>query len=114
MKASSAKAKGRRCAQELKDLILRYLGTKIEDEDITVTPSGVTGPDLILSPLAKKFLPIAVECKNVEKLNIWAAMEQAETEARVGLPVLFFRRNRSKMYACIEAEHLIKLLAGVK
>ena len=111
MKSASAKAKGRRCAQELKDLILRIM-QGMQEDDILVTPSGVTGPDLILSPLAKKILPWAVECKNVEALNIWAALKQAEAEARSGLPLLFFRRNRTKLYVALDAEEFIKLWRG--
>lgn len=114
MKTSSAKAKGRRCAQETKDLIIRFFGRVLDDEDITVTPSGVTGPDLQFSPLAKKHLGLAIECKNVEALNIWKALEQTEGEARSGLPSLFFRRNRTKLYVALDAEEFMKLLAKAK
>lgn len=111
MKTSSAKAKGRRCAQEVKELILRFFGTGIAEDDVTVTPSGVTGPDLTFSPLAKKYLGLAIECKNVEALNIWKALEQAENEGRYGVPTLFFRRNRSKLYVALEADEFLSILA---
>lgn len=111
MKTSSAKAKGRRCAQEVKELILRFFGTEMLEEDITVTPSGVTGPDLQFSPLAKGIIGLAIECKNVESLNVWKALEQAEGEARSGIPALFFRRNRSKLYVAMEADIFLRILA---
>ena len=111
MKTSSAKSKGRRCSQELKDLLLKH-APHLENDDIIVTPSGVTGPDVMLSPLAKKFYPITSECKNVEALNIWKALEQSESHAKNTQlePILFFKRNRTKLYACLDAEQLVKLL----
>ena len=111
MKTSSAKAKGRRCSQEVKELILRFFGTEMREDDITVTPSGVTGPDLMFSPLAKGLLGLAIECKNVESLNVWKSLEQAENEGRHGTPTLFFRRNRSKLYVALEAEEFLNILA---
>lgn len=109
MRTASAKAKGRRAAQEVKELIHDFF-PELQDDDIIVTPSGVTGEDLRLSPLARGFLPISIECKNCERLNLWAAIEQAADNANSFIPVLFFKRNRSKLYACIEAEELIELL----
>ncbi|NRA68739.1 MAG: hypothetical protein HRU19_29920, partial [Pseudobacteriovorax sp.] len=48
MKTSSAKAKGRRAAAELKALILYYYPSLTED-DVRLTPSGLNGPDILLS-----------------------------------------------------------------
>ncbi len=114
MKTSSAKAKGRRFAQEIKDLLIKYAVTRIEDEDIVVTSSGDTGEDLKLSPRARSVYPVSIECKNQEKLNIWESLKQAESNAGIYTPVLFFRRNRSKMYAVVEAETLVNLLRYYK
>lgn len=35
-----------------------------------------------LSEAARRVFPYAVECKNVEKVNIWAAIKQAEDHAK--------------------------------
>jgi hypothetical protein len=113
LKTSSCKAKGRRCAQEAKALLHAHAPT-LEDGDIIVTPSGVTGPDLLLSPAAAKIYNFATECKNVESLNIWKAYEQAEAHAvsvkhRTATPIVFFKRNRSKLLVCISAEDFVRL-----
>lgn len=51
------------------------------------------------------------QIKRQERLNIWAALDQAESEARNSdLPVVAFRRNRSKWYVALEADELITLL----
>jgi hypothetical protein len=109
MRASSAKAKGRRLAQKLRDKILSSF-LVLQEDDVRVTPSGVTGEDLLLSPLARQYVPFSIECKNVEKLNIWAALKQAESEARKFPALLIFSRNRSKTYACMDVDVLLGLL----
>lgn len=109
MKTSSAKAKGRRCAKELKEKLL-FNFPDLEPDDIRVTPSGVTGPDLQLSPKAKKKFPFAIECKNVEKLNIWKALEQSESHTNHDTPLLVFTRNRSNMYVSLSLEEFLSLL----
>lgn len=51
------------------------------------------------------------QIKRVERLNIWLALKQAETEAiGADLPVVAFRRNRSRWYAALDAESLAALL----
>jgi hypothetical protein len=115
MKPHSSKAKGRRCAQAVKTILLEA-AVDLRKDDIIVTPSGVTGPDLILSPRAKERFPMATECKNCEKISIWEALDQAKSHAsgqNIGLePILFFKRNRSELYAAVDAQFLIELIAA--
>jgi hypothetical protein len=109
MKTSSCKAKGRRAANEVKELIHRIF-PELSDEDVFRERSGSNGEDIKFSEKARGMLPISIEVKNVELLNIWKAMKQAESNAGKWIPVLFFRRNKSKLYAAIEAEELLALL----
>lgn len=81
----------------------------LDQEDLIVTPSGVTGSDITMSPLAKQVFPFdSVECKNTEKLNVWAALEQMQHHGK--LPVLAFRRNRSELYVCMKAEDFFAII----
>ncbi len=111
MRTSSCKAKGRRLSTELVALLYRY-APELEPGDIVATSSGVTGVDVQLSPAALKLYPAAFECKNQEALNIWSALAQAESNAIAGktMPVLVFRRNKSKTYAVVEVDILIRLM----
>jgi hypothetical protein len=110
MKPRSAKAKGRRFQTEVRELILESFPI-LEPDDVKGAIMGEKGQDIQLSPAAQKVFPYAVECKNTEKLNIWSALEQAEKNAKApSVPVLFFKRNRSKSYVAIEAEHFFELL----
>lgn len=110
MRAASAKAKGRRAAAELREVLLSVL--PLEPSDVMVVPSGVTGEDLWLSGAARKLCPFAFEVKNREALNIWDAIAQAESHAAkaVSRPAVAFRRNRSSLYVAIKAEHFAELL----
>lgn len=108
MKTASAKAKGRHAAKLVRDMMLRR--TELKPDDIRVTPSGVTGEDLQLSPKAREMYPFASEVKNQESLNIWKSLEQAESHSTEYPGVLFFKRNRSEVYAALPAEMFIELV----
>jgi hypothetical protein len=58
-----------------------------------------------------------IEAKNDENISIWAMLRQAEHDAqqRDGggsnqEPLLFFKRNGTKLYAAVDAERMMKLL----
>lgn len=115
METASCKAKGRRAAQEVVELLYKYwLDGK--PGDIRVTSSSVTGEDVQLSPAAREIYPLTIEVKNQEKMNIWSALEQAEGHLPNGqvskshIPILFFKRNRTKLYVALDAEHFMKLI----
>lgn len=115
MKISSSKAKGRRAAVEVKELLYKY-ALDLKPGDIEVTSSSVTGEDIKLSPAAREIYPFAIECKNQEHVQIWKSLEQAESHLK-GLvylqgvsAVLFFRRNRSRLYVALGAEEFIRMI----
>lgn len=108
MRTSSCKAKGRRCSTEAKASLHKH-APHLEDADIWVTPSGVPGVDVNFSPLARKTYPYAIECKNVEALNIWQALKQCEERKAQGTPLLIFKRNRSGMYVCLRLEDFLRI-----
>ena len=109
MKTRSAKNKGKRLQNDVRDLILETF-KQLEPDDVRSTTMGDSGEDVLLSPAARKLFPFSVECKNQEKLNIWSSLEQAETNAGKHMPLLIFKRNRSKTYAVINIEKFIELI----
>ena len=51
------------------------------------------------------------QIKRTEKLELWKAINQAETEAAAtDTPVVAFRRNRSKWYCIMDADEFVALL----
>ena len=109
MKTRSAKNKGKRLQNDVRDLILETF-TELEPDDVRSTTMGDSGEDILLSPAARTLFPFSVECKNQEKLNIWSSLEQAEENAGNHIPLLVFKRNRSKTYISMEINDLIKIL----
>ena len=109
MKPRSAKNKGKRLQNKIRDLILEKFDI-LESDDVRSITMGDSGEDILLSPAARKVFPFSVECKNQEKLNIWSALEQAEDNSGNHTPLVIFKRNRSKTYAVLEFDKLLELL----
>ena len=110
MKPRSAKNKGKRLQNKVRDLILEKFNKKLEEDDVRSITMGDSGEDILLSPAARKLFPFSVECKNQEKLNIWSSLEQAESNSGKHTPLLIFKRNRTKPYAVLEFDKLLELL----
>ena len=110
MKARSAKSKGKRAQNLIREMILSHF-PDLHPDDVVSTLMGDSGTDIKLSPAARKVFPYSPECKNQEKMNIWASLEQAEGNTKEGTtPVLFFKRNNTPVYAVIPAEHFFALV----
>jgi len=109
MKPRSAKNKGKRLQNKVRDIILEKFD-KLEPDDVRSITMGDSGEDILLSPAARRLFPFSVECKNQESLNIWSSLEQAEGNSGKHTPLVIFKRNRSKIYAVLEFEELLKLL----
>ena len=109
MRPASAKAKGRRLQQELRDRILAVF-PELHPDDVRSTSMGAGGEDLLLSPAARAVFPFASECKNQEALSIWSALAQAEANAGPYFPLLVFKRNRSRTYVALRLDDLLALL----
>ena len=105
----SAKAKGRRLQNYVRD-ILRSTFPQLEKDDIKSQTMGMCGEDIVLSPLAKETIPYSFECKNKERISVWADLAQAESNCEDRAPVLIIKRNRSKVYAVIELDEFINLI----
>lgn len=80
MKVSSAKSKGRRHQQDVCKKLLE-VSSGLEPDDIRSASMGAPGEDILFSPAARRQFPFSIECKNVEKLSIWAAIDQSRANA---------------------------------
>ena len=109
MKTRSAKSKGRRLQNQVKELLLEAF-TELEPDDIRTAIMGETGEDIKLSPAARREIPFSFECKNQDKINIWESLNQGEENSGDYPPVLIFKRNRSKTYAVLEIDDFIDII----
>ena len=116
MKPKSVKAKGRNLQNLVRDKLRKIFVEewtkvpKLELDDIKSQTMGMGGEDIILSPIAKQLIPYSFECKNTERLNLWGALEQCEGNCEDRDPILIFKKNRSKVYAVMEFDKLLKLI----
>lgn len=114
MTPQSAKAKGRRLQQHVRDRLLETF-PDLEAGDVRSTAMGSGGEDLQLSPAARRCIPYGIECKarasGLKLLYDWLA--QAESH-KTGRPLLVVRQDRKPALAVVELEDFLDLLAGAR
>ena len=109
MNVKSSKAKGRKLQNTVRDL-LRKSFPSLEEDDIKSQTMGMTGEDIVLSPAARKLIPYSFECKNVERLQFWDAVEQAESNSDGRVPVVVVKKNRREPYIAVPLDSFIKMI----
>ena len=114
MKSASCKAKARVLQNAVAE-DLRRAYPELGGVDIRPAIMGQSGIDILLSSRARDLFPFAVECKNQEALNIWEALKQAEANGKKErmVPLLVFKRNRTKTYVAIEWTEFLDLVTAV-
>lgn len=108
MKAQSAKAKGRKLQQAVRDTILGTFPS-LENDDVRSTSMGAGGEDVQLSPAARKLFPYSVECKNLAKIAVFNYYEQATGHGQHE-PLVVIKQNRSKPLAVVDLDHFMELV----
>ena len=109
--AKSSKAKGRRLQNYVRDLLREVYCNSLQEDDIKGQTMGMTGEDIVLSPAARERIPYSFECKNVERLQFWSAVEQCEANCKEGIdPVVVIKKNRKKPYIAVSFEVFLELI----
>jgi hypothetical protein len=111
MKPQSCKAKGRNLQKWVREQLIEQLD--IHPEDIESRSMGAGGEDLIMARAARQKFPFSVECKNVEKLNVWEAYEQAKANCGSYEPIVVMKKNHKKPLVVIDAESFINLMSKI-
>ena len=107
MKTQSAKAKGRKLQQWMRNLLIEKL--EVHPGDIESRSMGAGGEDLIMARAAREKFPMSIECKNQEKVNVWEAYKQAEDNSGNYEPVVVIKRNKVKPLVVVDAEYFVSL-----
>ena len=109
-KVRSAKAKRRRLQNLVRDK-LREAFPSLHEDDIQSQTMGMNGEDIIRTPAARKKIPFTFECKNVERLQIWKAIEQCDSNNHhYESPAVVFKKNRKDPYVAIPLYSFIDLI----
>ena len=111
MKTSSAKQKGRKLQQWMRDLLIQKLG--VHPEDIESRSMGSQGEDLIMARAAREKFPLSIECKNQESVNVWKSYQQAAENSGEYEPIVVIKRNQSKPLVVIDAEYFVTMFKEV-
>lgn len=108
MTPQSAKAKGRNLQKWFANKLVEIL--HLDPADIESRPMGSNGADIIIGVASRTKFPYNVEAKNQERLNLWAAWEQALSNQGDHKPLLVVKRNRQKPLVVLDAEDFLHLL----
>ncbi len=109
MKTSSAKHKGRRHQQDVCKKLLE-VSNGLEADDIRSASMGAPGEDILFSPAARRQFPFSIECKNVEKLSVWAAIDQCRANNdKNHTPAVVFTRNREIPQIALPFEKFLEI-----
>jgi len=108
----SSKAKGRRLQNLIRDKLRAAFSSLLEEDDIKSQTMGMTGEDIVLSPAARKLIPYSIECKNVERLNVWQCLKQTEDNTHEECsPALVIKRNQTNPYIMIPIDIWISTIS---
>jgi len=108
MNPRSAKNKGKRLQNWVRDKILHY-SPSLEQDDVKSTTMGERGEDVQLSPAARKQWPISVECKSRASYAFYKDYDQAVINCPKNCePVLVAKANHRQPVVIIDAEWFFK------
>ncbi|HET8685326.1 MAG TPA: hypothetical protein VFM18_01530 [Methanosarcina sp.] len=108
MTPQSAKSKGRRLQQLVRDAILATF-PNLEPDDVKSTGMGQSGEDVQLSPAARRLLPFQIECKNKAKSQVHTYYEQAKTHGKHE-PLVIVKMDYKKPLAVLDLEIFLELV----
>ena len=112
MKTSSAKAKGRNLQKWVVSKLVEHLD--LNPDDLESRPMGSSGEDVIMGVQSREVFPYSVECKNQEKVNVWAAYEQSEAICGKHEPLVVIKKNHKKPLVVVDADYFIKMHGFVR
>ena len=106
---SACKAKGRRLQQAVAADLVRAF--QLPEADCRSNPMGCGGEDVWLSDRARTAIGgVSFECKNQERVNVFAAFEQASSNAGIHKPALVLKRNHTAPLCVLRWDDALDLL----
>jgi len=108
MKPQSCKAKGRNLQKHVVSRILGLLHT-LEKDDASSRSMGAGGEDVLLSPKARRLLPLSFECKARASFAIYKDYDQCKANSGGYEPALVIKGNRQKPLIIVDLEHYLSL-----
>ena len=109
MNAKYNSRKGRKLQNLLREKILKTF-RHLRKSDVRVAGTGVNGPDLRLSRIAKRLCPFQFECKAQNRLKtVWKWKKQSEKNTNLD-GVLIMRMNGKNPLVVIDMDLFFDLI----
>jgi len=94
--------------QWVRDQIL-HNHPSLEPDDVRSTSMGAGGEDVLLSPAARKLLPVSIECKSLANMAFYKWYDQAVVNAPKGTePIVVAKANHRTPVVIVDAEYFFK------
>jgi hypothetical protein len=108
MQIKSAKAKGRRLQNWVRDELFLALG--ISFDDITTAIMGESGVDVKLTKDKRYLFDFKIECKSQKDgfSAVYKAYNQCKNHSGKGEPLVIIRQDRHRPLAVLDAKFFIK------
>ena len=108
MKPQSAKAKGRKLQQQVRDAVLKAFPS-LTTRDVVSTSMGASGEDVKLSEKAFTLFPYSVECKSLKKVAVYRFYEQRPPDQGAKTLVVIKENNKEPL-AVVSFSHFMELV----
>jgi hypothetical protein len=111
MKTASAKQKGRKLQQWVRDVIKDIFD--LGSDDVRSTSMGAGGEDILLSKAARSLFPFTIECKAHHSFAVYGHYDQARANGGAGVEaLLIIKGNNRRPLAIVDAEWFIRRMRG--
>ncbi len=109
MQVKSAKAKGRKLQNWVRERLLFHLG--LEDDEVTTAIMGEAGADVKLLKTKQYLFDYVIECKSQKKgfTAVYNAMCQCVNHTGSGEPLLVIKQDREHPLVVINAEYFFRI-----
>ena len=108
MKTSSAKAKGKKLQNKVRDKLLETF-PQLEENDVISQIMGASGEDIVLSPAARKLIPFSIECKKHKSFSVYNHYDQAASQNK-GEALVIIEADRRKPLVLVDLDTFLTLL----
>ena len=110
MSPTSKKRKSALLQNLLKDKILTAF-PHLKKKDVVTASTGQTGPDLVLSKVARKLVGVNFECKNQQKMKtVYDFYKQASKGQQKLIPAVVMKMNTRSPLVVIDLDDFIDLI----
>lgn len=104
----SAKAKGRKLQQHVRDRLLEVFD--LANDDVRSTSMGANGEDILLSSYARIRIPFSFECKSRNRIALYQDYWQALDNSGGHMPAVVIKQNNAEPLVVLNFEHFLKIV----